>query len=127
MPPLLKGQVVAIISDSSVVINLGRANQVSKGTKFIIFEEGEMIKDIAGHDLEKLEVVKGQVEVTNVQEHISIAQSFTIEKRIYNPLDYNPFAPREFTEIEKVPLKAKPTIKYELSAVKVGDWVRQQP
>jgi hypothetical protein len=125
--PLMKGHVIAIISESAVIINLGRANQVSKGMKFVIFEEGEMIKDLNGHDLEKLEIAKGEVEVTNVQEKISTAESFTRAKRIYNPLEYTPFAAREITEVETVPLGAKPTMKIQLSAVKVGDWVRQEP
>jgi hypothetical protein len=82
MTALLKGYVLQVLGAFSVVINLGRKDNVKRGLKFIIYQEGEMVKDPkTGRDLEKLELVKARVEVTNVQESISTAETFETEER----------------------------------------------
>jgi len=127
MAELLKGRVVKVLSPYTVLINLGKASNVKKGMKFVIYEEGEMIKDpTTEEDLEKLELVKGYVEVTHVQEKISVAESFITEKRIYRPFDIlSEFQAREITVTEKKQLTPEKIEEPKPSPVKEGDLVRQ--
>jgi len=125
MPELLRGQVAKVLSPYKVLINLGRINNVKKGMKFVIYEEGEMIKDPATkEDLEKLELVKGYVEVTHVQERMSIAESFETEKRIYRPFE-SLWPKEEITVTEKKELTTEEIEEPKPSPLKEGDLVRQ--
>jgi hypothetical protein len=94
--------------------------------KFVIYEEGEMIKDLDGHNVEKLEITKGFVQVTNVQEKICVAESFHVEKRVYDPLAImKSLYPSEVEVKVKEKLAEVPETSPEPSPVKVGDLVRQ--
>ena len=127
MPELLKGRVVKVLSPYKVLINLGKTNNVQKGMKFVIYEESEMIKDpTTGEDLEKLELVKGFVEVTHIQEKISAAESFEIEKKVYSPfIDLSMYFTKEVTVTEKKALTQEAIEEPKPSPVKEGDLVRQ--
>lgn len=127
MSGLLKGKILKILNNYSVIISLGREQGVTKDMKFIIYEEGEMIKDPeTGADIEKLEILKGEVTVTQVQEKISVAESFEIEKRVYSPLDIlSQYAPRTVITKEKKTLTDETIEAPAPSKVKVGDLVRQ--
>jgi len=124
---LLKGHVLQVLSPYKVLISLGRQQGVRKGMKFIIYEEGEVIYDPKSRKpVEKLELVKGEVEVIHVQERMSTAASFETEKRIYGPIwDLSMYTTRE----ETVTIRKKITeeeIKEPLpSKLKEGDLVRQ--
>lgn len=124
---LLKGHILKVLSPYKVLINLGRQHGVKRGMKFIIYEEGDMIYDPkSGKPVEKLELVKGEVEVIHVQEKMSTAGSFKTEKRIYSPLDViYPFRPTEETvKVTKELTEEK--IKEPLpSKLKAGDLVRE--
>jgi len=126
-PEMLKGYVVKVLSPYKIVINLGREQGVKRGMKFIIYEEGDMIRDPKnGKGIEKLELVKGEVEVIHVQEKISIAASFETEKRMYSPIDYlYPFRPREETVKVKKELTEEKIKEPSPSKLKEGDLVRQ--
>lgn len=124
---LLKGHILKVLSPYKVLISLGRQQGVRKGMKFVIYEEGEMIHDPRSRKpVEKLELVKGEVEVIYVQERMSTAASFETEKRIYRPIwDLSMYTTRE----ETVTIRKKITeeeIKEPLpSRLKEGDLVRQ--
>jgi hypothetical protein len=123
---LLRGCILRILSPYKVVINLGRVNNVKLGMRFVIYEEGEMIKDLNGNDLEKLEITKGVVQVTNVQEKICVAESFHVEKKVYDPLAImKSLYPSEVEVKVKDKLAEVPETAPESPPVKVGDWVRQ--
>ncbi|MGA3191147.1 MAG: hypothetical protein ABSD73_01380 [Candidatus Bathyarchaeia archaeon] len=124
---MLKGKILKILSSYSVVISLGKEQGVTKDMKFIIYEEGDMIKDPeTGADIEKLEILKGEVTVTQVQEKISVAESFAIEKRVYNPLDVvYAYTSRTVITKEKKPLTDEAIEAPAPSKVKIGDLVRQ--
>lgn len=127
MLELLEGKVTKVLSPYKVVINLGKINNVRRGMKFAIYEEGEMIKDpTTGENLEKLELVKGYVEVTHVQEKISVAESFETEKRVYRPFDIlTPYTTKEVTVTEKKALPTEKIEEIEPSPVKEGDLVKE--
>lgn len=123
---LLKGKILKILSSYSVVISLGREQGVKRGMRFIIYEEGEMIKDPETKaEIEKLELVKGEVEITAVQEKISIAESFKTVKRVYDPLNISFMYPREVIDKEKKALTEEKIEEPSSPKVKVGDLVRQ--
>ena len=125
MSPVFKGKVLKILDRYSVVINLGGRNGIKKNMKFIIYEEGDMIKDpVTNADIEKLELVKGEVTVTTVQQMISVAESFEIAKKVYNPLfvirDYS----QEYEVKERIALTKEKIEAPIISSIKVGDLVR---
>ncbi|MDD2467923.1 MAG: hypothetical protein PHI97_28425 [Desulfobulbus sp.] len=75
------GKIVSILNDYEVVINRGNIDGVKKGNKFIIVGLGDVIVDPdTMEELERLEIVRGNVEVTHVQEKISTAKSCDFEK-----------------------------------------------
>lgn len=79
MVELLKGMVAKFLSRSKIVINIGMKQGVKEGMEFIIYDEGDLIIDPeTGHTLEKLEIIKGRIKITNVQQKISIGESFRV-------------------------------------------------
>ena len=75
------GKLVRITDEYSVVINRGEEHGVEVGQKFILVGMGEVITDPdTGDDLEQLEIVRGKVEVTHVQNKISTSSSYEFNK-----------------------------------------------
>jgi len=67
----IKGNVAGILDDYTLVLNIGSENSVRPGMKFVIYEVGEPIIDPeTKKELGKLELVKGFVEVINVQPNL---------------------------------------------------------
>jgi len=127
MSTLLKGYVMKILNPSTVIISLGRLNGVKKHMKFVIYEEGEMIIDPKTKaQIERLELVKGEIEVVHVQEKVSIAESYSIEERTaYSPLaTMFPYSTKEEVKIKKHLTREK-IEEASPSPLKVGDLVRQ--
>lgn len=121
----LKGYVLKVVSRYKVLISLGRKNGVHRGMKFIVYEEGEMIYEPkTGKPVEKLELVKGTVEIIHVQEKMSVAESSAVERRVYTPLPYpTPSRPQTVKVKERLTPQAIPEPK--IPPVKAGDLVRQ--
>jgi hypothetical protein len=72
----METKVVKVINETTVVIGAGKEQGVQEGMEFILFEVGEEIFDPETNEsLGKLEIVKGHVFVTNVQERLSVAQT----------------------------------------------------
>jgi len=70
----IHGKVVKIICNSMLVINVGSEHGVTKGMKFIIYNQGdEIIDPDTQKALGKIELVKAQVEVIHIQEKMSLA------------------------------------------------------
>lgn len=67
----IKGEIVHIMDKNDMAVNKGSDHGVENGMVFAVYEEGPMIKDEAGNDLELLEFVKARVEVFHVQKEIS--------------------------------------------------------
>ncbi len=124
---MLKGYVLEVLSPYKVLINLGREKGAIKGMKFIIYEEGSVIYDPkTGKAVEKLELVKGEVEVIHVQEKMSVAASFETEKRVYSPLAtlYRIYGREETVKVRKE-LTEEKVEEHLPSKLKKGDLVRQ--
>lgn len=73
---------VASVQDKySIVVNKGSEHGVAVGNKFLVIGIGDTIVDPnTGEELEKLEIVRGKVSVTHVQEKISTMESCDYEK-----------------------------------------------
>lgn len=78
---MITAKVAKILNEFQLVLNVGAQQGVKKGMQFIIFEEGEEIKDPqSGSSLGRMELVKGEVEVTHVQDALCLVQSKAIQK-----------------------------------------------
>ncbi len=76
----IEGKIASILDEYNVVINVGRLHGVTEGTFFVIYSPGEEeVKDPdSGKSLGCLEVVKGYVRATHVQENLTLCTAETI-------------------------------------------------
>ena len=73
----IEGKVAGIVDEYTVVINQGHKDGVEEDMRFVIYEPGEEIKDPdTDKSLGKFEYVKAKVEVVNVQEKFSTAETY---------------------------------------------------
>lgn len=78
----ITGKVASIIDESTLIINVGEKAGVEKGVLFVIFEQGEEIKDPeSGESLGNLEIVKAEVEAVHVQEQMTIVRAPLLEEQ----------------------------------------------
>ncbi|MFA5253226.1 MAG: hypothetical protein WC367_00980 [Methanoregula sp.] len=122
----LKGKVLKILDPYRIVVNIGYDQGIKRGMEFIIYELGEDILDPdTGKVLDKLEIIKHRLIVTQVQEKFSImksdeyeaAESFAaIISGVSNQKRLVPL----FTEEKPQKLSEN-----EYKKIKVGDFVRQ--
>lgn len=70
----IEGKIARILDEYNVVINVGRLHGVAEGMLFVIYSPGEAeIKDPdTGKSLGCLEVVKGYVRASHVQENLTL-------------------------------------------------------
>ncbi|WP_336986654.1 hypothetical protein [Altererythrobacter aquiaggeris] len=69
-------RVVKVIDDSTVVINRGTREGLKLGEKFLIYGEGgEIVDPDTGEDLGMIELVRGLVKITHLQEKLATARS----------------------------------------------------
>jgi hypothetical protein len=125
-------KVVKIISDTTVVLGAGSRQGVKEGMEFVIYEEGEPIFDPeSSQSLGTLEIAKGRVEVSHVQENMSTARTFKHRiKRTKGATALQALLP-PFFETEEVEVHDKLKVErvddsyYQRLKVKVGDKARQ--
>lgn len=121
----ISGKVIKIISLFSVIIDVGTNEGVKRGMKFIIYEEGDVIKDpTSNNSLGRLELVKATVEVEHVQPNLSLTSSLT-----QNYKDLSLTALIGFPRTMRSPLpidenSITPLSKKDADKIKVGDLVR---
>ena len=127
---MIKGRILKILDQYKVIVNVGADSGIERNMDFIIYSEGETVKDPeSNEDLGRLENVKARVKVSHMQEKFSILESSETETR-------RPEAAGAWVEFfsrfssqtvrKPLPLKAEPETKgEEEKIVKVGDLVRQ--
>ena len=72
-----KGKVIKVVDQYTIVINKGSGDGILMGHKFAVVEIGEILRDPdTNEELEALEIVKGKVEVTHLQDKIATLKSF---------------------------------------------------
>jgi hypothetical protein len=124
-----KGKIVKIISNKSVVIDLGSEDGVKEDDIFLIFEETEEIKDSNGESLGCLEIIKAKVKATVPQTNMTICNAFetrTIEER--SPSALMALQPSVRTEKRLILLNIDESeIDDNLNSpkIKIGDYVKK--
>ncbi len=74
-------KVVNVQDKYTVVINAGREHEVKVGEKFLLVGLGETIIDPDTQEsLEQLEIIRGKVVVTHVQNKIATVKSIEVER-----------------------------------------------
>ncbi len=74
--PKIEGKIIRILSNQRVIIDVGIEQGVKSGMIFKIASEAEMIKDpVTGKDIEKLEIIKGEVIAQHVQNKFTICET----------------------------------------------------
>lgn len=73
---MITGRVARILNEFQLVLNVGARQGVKPGMRFVVYEEGEEIRDPEnGEALGKLELVKAEVEAVHVQDAICLVQA----------------------------------------------------
>lgn len=75
MTSYLRGTVIDVRSETEVLLKLEEPEEARKGMEFIIYEEGDPIKDSKGQVIGKLELQKARVKITHVQPEFAAAES----------------------------------------------------
>jgi|APFre7841882654_1041346.scaffolds.fasta_scaffold05914_4 hypothetical protein len=123
---LIRGKVAAIKSEYAIIINKGYEDDVEEDMRFLIYEEGEEIRDPdTKASLGNLELFKAKVKVKIPSEKFSWAETYETDI-IPSGLTVvvNPFAPKQVRV--KLPLATSILDPQEIiKIVKVGDLVRQ--
>jgi len=74
----IEGKVAKILSDQTMILNIGRAAGVAQGMIFCIFAPVEDVTDPeTGESLGSWEAVKGYVQATHPQERLTVCRAFT--------------------------------------------------
>ena len=123
MSGLITGEVVKILTKYSIIINVGSEDGVKRGMKFLIFDEGDRVF-YKEEDLGVFEIVKGEVEITDVQEKMSVGESKEVRRvNIYAVISQSMSQEHEI----KVPLPLEGDYPENLTVhpIRVGDKVKQ--
>lgn len=122
MKDLYNLKVASVESEFRVVLNAGEVDGVRAGMTFVIFELGDDIIDPdTGESLGKLERVKGKIEITHVQEKMSVGTSSDFTKQripvpARNALSGSLFGSTEYEERQ---------IRKKLSDPQIGNLARR--
>lgn len=127
---MIKGRIARILSESEVLLNVGRQEGVKEGLELIVYSEGEHVTDPeTGEDLGPVETVKGRLRVTHVQERMCRAVTHTYEvpsPSLVQLMSFDPFSRR--TEARQYKLnveRAQVAGLREDLTVRVNDLVRE--
>lgn len=129
----IRGKVIRITGPNSLIINAGEEHGVSKGMRFVVFEEGDEILDPETREsLGKIEFIKAEVEVKSTHPKFSVVVS---PKRTVSTLDLSglvnlAYAIGKYTTVEQEPLPVdpediSPVPEPKEKKIKIGDPVRQ--
>lgn len=128
---MVKTKIARILSRTQVVLAAGAIQGVLEGMEFVIYDLSDPILDPeTGEVLGQLELVKGKVTVSHVQDRISTATTASTRvRRVSDPLAELTsrffFAPKatEVTVYEKLEIEGAQAIEQDLT-VRVGDLAR---
>ena len=76
-------RVAKVLDSGKLVLNVGRADEVSVGDNFLIFSLGEEILDpVTNESLGRLEIIKGRGKVDHLQDRLCTIRPIQIERRV---------------------------------------------
>lgn len=125
-------RVAKVLENGNVVINRGRIHGIKENDVFIIYEEGEDIKDpTTNESLGRLEIVKGTGVVGHLQENICTIKPITYKKREITKTEKKPMQTMSWA-LKSINGNQQEEIKYfedkevdtEFINVKVGDFLK---
>ena len=127
---MIETKIARIISSSQVVLAAGKEHGAEEGMVFVIYALGEEIFDPEnGNSLGRLELIKGKVKITHVQDKMSFAT--TPSRQVTRKVDplaglvVSPFGSREYTETVRDELEVEQPKPANLDlVVRVGDKAR---
>ena len=123
---VIKGKVIKIVNKYQVLVNVGYSHGVKKDMKFIIYSEGQEIKDPdTKKSLGKVEILKSRIEPTHIQEKFSTMETY--EKEVTSLARAMIFS-RDVAETQKplpLPYETEDDIFEQDKYIRVGDLVRQ--
>ena len=123
--PLLKGKVLKILDPYRVVVDIGYQDGIKNDMKFIIYELGDEILDPdTGRVIDRLEIIKHNIKVTQIQEKFSIMRSDEYEPDFMKTLLTSGNINTKVIPLSTEEKPAKSSEK-EYKKIKVGDLVRQ--
>lgn len=120
----IEGKVAEIIDEHTVVINRGYGQGVEEDMRFVIYEQGDEIKDPdTKKSLGRFEYVKAKVRVTNVSEKFSTATTCEAD----TPPVFRGLGGLLGQQCRVLPLdkEMKEKMPNYNTTVKIGDLVRQ--
>ena len=125
----IEGKIAKIIDENTVVINRGLEHAVEEDMRFVIYEPGEEIKDPdTNKSLGPFENVKAKVEVVNVQEKFSTAETYETQTMTMPAIQQALTQLRGQTTRKELPLDEETSARLQKGlrpSVKIGDLVRQ--
>lgn len=123
---MIRGKVARILDKYRVVINVGSEDGVQEGDRFVIYDEVDAIEDPdTGEEIGELELPKANLEITHVQEQMSIG-THESEKTI-DPVTVTSFLEKKKIQ-EKLPIDDDEDVpsRIQPEPIQVGDPVRSR-
>ena len=118
--------VVAIASDSKLVINRGRSDGIKKGDRFLVYRLGREINDPStGRSLGVLEEVKGYGTAVHVQEQMTTIQSEKVVKKSRQPMSDTGTFSAYIYAMNSLAEVTNETIEVPFDSPLVGDLVKK--
>lgn len=124
----IRGKIAKIVDESTFLINVGLKEGVQNGMRFVVFDEGEEVTDPdTGEVLGVWEILKGELEVVNAQERLSMVQ--TPVRKVETPNTLSAMmveaskgskGERERLSVDRTQMSGRPAPK----PISVGDPVR---
>lgn len=125
---VLKGKIVKILDQYRVIINLGYKSGIKKDMIFIIYSEGEEIKDPDTDEvLGKIEYLKGKIKPIHIQDNFSIMETAEKEASVGFSGIIDLLASSKITYVRK-PLQIENKELKENNVeklIRIGDLVRE--
>jgi hypothetical protein len=128
MSTIIRGNVIRIPDEYSVILSVGQRRGVKEGMTFAIYAEGENIRDpISQKNLGYYELVKARVIIVHVQDEFSVARNAETETVSATSSAIRALR-NEFTVVKKLPVdeqQIKPIAGSSDLKIKVGDKARE--
>lgn len=129
----IKGKVVKILDEYSVVVDVGSVNGVEEDMEFVIYEEGEPIEDPdTGEEIGNIEFPKARVKPYHIMENMTVMESSETEIETYdvgpsvNIPNFSDLTGKKKVRVKKeLPLDEVPESSEKDTEIQLGDLARE--
>ena len=120
---MIQTRVARILSPTQVILAAGSEHGVEEGMEFVIYDLGPPVFDPqTGESLGELELVKGRVRATHIQDKMTVATTLAREVTVSGMLEL--MGSRTQTIYEKLPVEESAVLVQNDLKVRLGDLVR---